>query len=869
MAGLKDYLAAAAHAAREHPYPGVVPGTAPPLTAVYLRQTAIRSLDAKPAEHDRTSSRRSQLLPADRILGQHYTCAILGAPGSGKSSLLRTQLAALAVQWQQGGTAAAVPVLVPAAALPGRPLPEALARAVTAELSSFGLVHEVPADFFATKPHPGIPWLVLVDGLDEITDPNTRCQILRSLAAISAGDHQSTYRFIVASRPLPQVELDLLGEQVPRYELQPFGAGDLPAFARGWFQALRLPEVDEVTRRFIRSLDHTGLSDLARTPLMATMLCQLYAARPDEPLPGSRGQLYRRFVELLHERQHTAGLTGIRPQTRAALERYGEGAVTRAHDVLDRLPDLLGQLAVKRSTADDQSALSFLAEQSLAQGPPGVPDNIWKSFLEACLRRSGLLTFRAGDFGFLHQTLLEYLAAVHVARDADAHKKLLEIVLNVLMSDDDISRWWQFDSSPWWQSDGIDTGDRSGIPVLGLNGQHMLTATLSFVGFLFDSGDVPSSDAVEVLERLATRGGLRGCRFIAAQARVGTGLPQSVVHAAVTTLDRMARDTTLSPASRADAMRELARIGGPLSRDALDTMTRDVALGGQLRLTAAGQLDLAGDPRGKDLLAFLARDPSLDAGTRVRAASWLADDKDPLGADLLDDLARSPDIDSDSQHEAAHHLAMLRDSRSVQVLDRIANDTSLNISLRREAACDLAGMTGNRGVYLLYALVRDSSLHTFDRIQAAHDLVRLESPHAATALTTLAYDTTLGPGSREYVVSELATAVREPHVTDLLRSLAHDTALNTFVRIQAATELAERGDKPGADLLNTLVYDENVEGLARAQAAYALSSAGDSRATDALHAIAQDTTLEGMLRLRAAAHLVVLGHVGMGSGMSR
>lgn len=144
-------------------------------------------------------------------------------------------------------------------------------------------------------------------------------------------------------------------------------------FARSWFQALRLPEVDEVTRRFIRSLERAGISDLARMPLVATMLCQLYAARPDEPLPGSRGQLYRKFVELLHERQHTAGLTGIRHQTRAALERYGEGAVARAHDVLDRLPDLLGQLAVKRSTADDQSALSFLAEQSLAQGPQGFP----------------------------------------------------------------------------------------------------------------------------------------------------------------------------------------------------------------------------------------------------------------------------------------------------------------------------------------------------------------------------------------------------------------------------------------------------------------------------------------------------------------
>jgi hypothetical protein len=199
---------------------------------VYLRQHA----QQQTPEPDGTGSQQLEpaRLPGTDVLARQETCVVLaGPPGGGKSSLLRTWLAASVERWQYGLADTVVPVLVSAPALVGMPLLEAVATAVSAELGSFGLPEDLPVTFFRTPPRPGVSWLFLVDGLDEITASEARRQLLSELQAIQADQHTLAFRFVVATRPLPQGELDMLGTAVPRYQLEPFAPEDVVCPAVG------------------------------------------------------------------------------------------------------------------------------------------------------------------------------------------------------------------------------------------------------------------------------------------------------------------------------------------------------------------------------------------------------------------------------------------------------------------------------------------------------------------------------------------------------------------------------------------------------------------------------------------------------------
>lgn len=93
------------------------------------------------------------------------------------------------------------------------PLPTALAKAVTGDLRQVGLLDALTADFFRHHPRAGVSWLVLVDGLDEISDTDTRSAVLTMLAGAAAAG-RGLYRFVVATRPLPAEELSTPGQDL-------------------------------------------------------------------------------------------------------------------------------------------------------------------------------------------------------------------------------------------------------------------------------------------------------------------------------------------------------------------------------------------------------------------------------------------------------------------------------------------------------------------------------------------------------------------------------------------------------------------------------------------------------------------------------
>ncbi|MGW6411740.1 hypothetical protein ACWF95_31755 [Streptomyces vinaceus] len=158
----------------------------------------------------RTSARASRAtVAAERVFtGDDPIRVLLAGPGQGKSTLLRQFLrsASRRLLTTEAGSASSTlffPVLIRAGALAGAPLlAPALAHAVTEEYGPFGLSEVLTEDFFRRPPCPGARWLVMVDGLDEVPDRTARLSLLDRLAR-EAGQMNTPYRFLVATRPCP------------------------------------------------------------------------------------------------------------------------------------------------------------------------------------------------------------------------------------------------------------------------------------------------------------------------------------------------------------------------------------------------------------------------------------------------------------------------------------------------------------------------------------------------------------------------------------------------------------------------------------------------------------------------------------------
>nr|WP_269153433.1 helix-turn-helix domain-containing protein [Streptomyces halstedii] len=692
---LDHYLAATESAVRDYPFAGVLSGAVPPLTTVYVRQLARReALGAGSA---------ACMQPADELLTQAGTCVVVAGPGGGKSSLLRTYLADTVADWRAGKAGPALAVLVPASALLGLPLADALAQYCNADLA--GLVESLPAELFARRPYPDTCWLVLVDGLDEVTDPQARQRILRALAAVANGPLGGQYRFVVATRPLPQSELGLLGTTALHYQLEPFNPHDLRDVARTWFRALGLPEPDVTADRFLSAVGNANLAGLARVPLMATMLCQLQAAAPHRALPTTRSAVYDRFTDLLHQRQYAPSAQKV---LHTVLDGYGPDTTARADEVLDHLPELIGHLAASRLTGDTRPTLDILRDHPLARRPARILEGQWNDFLTSALCRSGLITRAGSNLAFLHQTLLEHQAARHTTRDEQARTQALEELL----------------ITPAVTPTGITPIDTPSL---------LKPESSSYTGFLLDrllaAQDHTTEQTAKAIAGPASPKWVV-CQFLATQVHLRTGLPADTADH----LTSLVNDPDLDDDWKTVAAQALAEVEGYREK-------------------------------GATLLASLADDSHLSSHTRVHAAVYLAEVEgyQAAGATLLASLADSSHLDSDVRVSAAQSLAEVEGYREegATILAIFADRSDIDSDVRVTAAMLLAKVEGYReeAATLLASLADHPDLHEEDRVDAAAYLAEVEGyrEEGASLLASVADNPNIGNASRAYAARTLAS----------------------------------------------------------------------------------------------------------------
>ena len=283
---------------------------------------------------------------------------------------------------------------------------------------------------------PHLLWIF--DGLDEVFETAQRKRLARSLRSIVGARPQDW--FLVTSRYHGYFEKDVpLGSEYLTFHVHMLGNDEMRRFVDQWFTAVAESELTpdttalvadkrakaEVLGGLLASKVYSAdrLRQLARNPLMLTLLCLIYDDRQD--LPHNRADLYAECIKVMLE--HWRRQLGV-------TQKYDPEGAT---DVLAHLAWHLH--AEQRKLDAPREELRKLAAGRLArrntndqQGTDGA------AFLNLMLGEVGILAMAGGSddrCGFLHRTFQESLAA----RFATKNGKAREMAAAAASAEDD---WW-------------------------------------------------------------------------------------------------------------------------------------------------------------------------------------------------------------------------------------------------------------------------------------------------------------------------------------------------------------------------------------------------------------------------------------------
>ena len=402
--------------------------------------------DFAPGEMRRQPGLETVNVLVEQALAAHRHLVVLGDPGSGKTTLLRYLALLYGRDLAQGqGIVAAklklaernvLPILLPLRQIgqflkahhekdDGTGGHKLLLDFLLQSLKNHKL--ELPADFFDAYLEKGNA-LLLLDGLDEVADPELRTRVARLVDAFTLA--YPACRFVVTSRVVGYSGAARLGVDYVTTTVRDFTLADVEEFLKHWHRLVTIgqmgPGADaenhaaSQTAQLLNAIQaNERVRELAINPLMLTVIALVHRDRVK--LPDRRAELYAEAVDVLLGKWDEA--RGV-----------GEVAILddRPFDAGDRRL-LLQSIALTMHEREKKELDAVELRRLLMQAFKGMTPNETAArravdrFLIVVEERTGLLSARGeGVYAFSHLTFQEYLAALAVAARDDYVEVLLK-----------------------------------------------------------------------------------------------------------------------------------------------------------------------------------------------------------------------------------------------------------------------------------------------------------------------------------------------------------------------------------------------------------------------------------------------------------
>lgn len=339
---------------------------------------------------EESETSRSQRNDALIIVQRYERLVILGKPGAGKTTLLKH----LVLQCTTGKLDA-VPIFVGLKAWADSEL--ALMAFLTQQFAICAFPDAQPfIEAILEEGHA----LVLFDGLDEVNlEQGTRERITRELSNLTNRYPRS--KCVITCRT---AAIDYQFEYFVYCELADFTEGQMRTFVTHWFQHDE-SKYKAFLIEFARVV-HNRLRDLARTPLLLTLLCLAF----DETMsfPPRRAELYEEALDALLKKWDSS--RSIKRDTLYRTLSLGHKRQMLARIAAETFAD--NKLFIRRDELT-QKILTFV--QRLPSIDPGQEFD-GEAILREMEAQHGLLVERAyGIYSFSHLTFHEYFVARYIA----------------------------------------------------------------------------------------------------------------------------------------------------------------------------------------------------------------------------------------------------------------------------------------------------------------------------------------------------------------------------------------------------------------------------------------------------------------------
>ncbi|MDP3952363.1 NACHT domain-containing NTPase [Microbacterium sp.] len=342
--------------------------------------------------------------------GAPYRAVVHGAPGAGKSTFVRNLRRELAEQ-SDGQPALLLTARSYFPAAEHQPILEHLAAGLRTSLS-LELTDLQLRDILTLGQA-----VVIVDGLDEVTDINQRIELVQRISAF-VGEFPAT-SLLVTSRSVGYERAPLPSNSFTTLVLDEYSDEQSREYVRRWFAYIDRPDLPADFQR-----ESESVADLQRNPLLLSLLCVLYRERGS--IPRRRRDIYAQCADLLFHTWDSHRHIGQPEELHANGDRIMQEIarwVYTSQKAQNGLPE-----SVIKKTIGNYLRDSVGVEEAEARRRAG-------EFLEFCADRAWLLGSAGTEHGervftFTHRTFFEYFTAEAFSRTSGEPAKIAKILVN-------------------------------------------------------------------------------------------------------------------------------------------------------------------------------------------------------------------------------------------------------------------------------------------------------------------------------------------------------------------------------------------------------------------------------------------------------